>query len=291
MRGLKMKSVDLKSGEYSVRFLPSMGMNFVSLKKGEVEVIDQSTQPLFEEKYAGLGAMIGPHFHHRKPHQIGAVEHEERFPHIARVKAKGGKEPFSHGIGRYAPWTVEELSESRIQAILRGEDTWHDVPLKNLEGQDFTMHYIATLTPEGLQIELSVRSEKESVVGLHTYYSLAGGGGTVRARVRDQYNDQGEFKPIPSTWNYQSDHTLTFPLPEPCDYGFLPFPDSLYGEMELETERHGVRVQYWCDNEENSIQMWHPEGASFVCMEPLSAKNPRKLSLTVSQLKILISVL
>ncbi|MCH9627746.1 MAG: hypothetical protein S4CHLAM2_13890 [Chlamydiales bacterium] len=276
--------------DYSATFMPGRGMNFVSLKKGEVEAIDQSTRSLFEERFAGLGAMIGPHFHRRNPAVIPQVKGEERFPHIARVKAQGSAEPFSHGIGRYAPWKVEEASETRIKAVLRGEDQWHNISLKDLEGQDFTMNYTAELTPDGLQISLAVRSETESVVGLHTYYALTDGTGTVSAPVRDHYNDQGVLKPIPSTWNYEA-HRLIYPASEPCDFGFQPFPDSLHGMMDLETGNHRVQVNYWSDNEENSIQMWHPQGASFMCMEPLSAKDPRKPKLTVSRIKILISVL
>lgn len=283
--------IQLKAGEYCVLFLPSSGMNLISLKKGEIEAIDQSTKPLFDERFAGLGPMIGPHFHHRNPNVIPTVKNEELFPHIARVKAQGGNEPFSHGIGRYAPWNVEEVSENHVKAVLRGEDKWNDVPLKELEGQDFTMHYAATVTPDGLEIQLSVNSETESVIGLHTYYGLSNKKGTVTTRVRDHYNDQGTLKPIPSTWNYKQDHTLVYPLIEPCDFGFRPYPDSLHGRMELETETHGIRVEYWCENEENSIQMWQPNSASFMCMEPLSAKDPRKPRLTVSGLKILISVL
>ena len=280
------QTVRLNAGEYSAVFMPGRGMNFISLKKGGIEAVDQTTKELFESRYAGLGAMIGPHFHHRKV--IPPIEDKARFPHIANVK---GNEPFSHGVGRYAPWNVEHLSDTQIKARLKGEDKWHDVSLKDLEGQDFNMTYHALLSPEGLEIELSVRSDTESVVGLHTYYALAHGKGTVKARVRDEYNDQGTWKPIPSTWNYREDHLLQFSLTEPADYGFRPYPDPLHGGMELETETHGIRVQYWSENEENSIQMWHPEGASFVCMEPLSAKDPRKPRLTVSSLKILISVL
>lgn len=262
-----MKKSVLKKGDYEVTFVPSKGMNFVSLKKGEIEAIEQSTQDLFEERCAGLGAMIGPHFHRT-------------------IKDN----PYSHGIGRYASWSVEEESETHIKAVLKGDDELEGKKLKDLEGQDFTMHYEARLTDEGLHIELAVQGETESVVGLHTYYALADGQGIVRARVRGEYNDQGEVKPMSSTWNYGADHTLEWDVSEPCDYGFRPYPDPLHGVMELETKSHGVKVQYWCDNEENSIQMWHPEGAPFVCMEPLSAKDPRKPRLTVCTVKILISV-
>ena len=165
---------ELKKGAYTAHFLPEKGMNFVSLKKGEIEAIDQSTRRGFEERFAGLGAMIGPHFHHRK--LLPPPPDPKLFPHVAN-----SSEPFSHGIGRYAPWNVEGSCEMHIDATLSGSDTWNGVALKDLEGQDFKMTYSAKLLDEGLQIELSVVSDTESIVGLHTYYALADGAGVVTA--------------------------------------------------------------------------------------------------------------
>src|SRR5690349_11544962 len=93
-------------------FLPDKGMNLVSYKKGGVEVIDPSTKSLFEERYAGLGALIGPHFHRRRTDALPKIPDESLFPHIARVKAKGVHDPFSHGIARYAPWKAEKKNNT-----------------------------------------------------------------------------------------------------------------------------------------------------------------------------------
>lgn len=283
-----IKALSEEGEELSACILPAMGMNFISYRKGEIEVIDLSTKALFEERYAGLGAMIGPHFHHRNPSVIPPIENESLFPHIARAQAR---DPFSHGIGRYAPWRVESVGPSHIKSILRGGDTWHNVPLKALEGQDFFMEYEAKMTPLGLEIHLSVKGETESVIGLHTYYALTNGKGRITAKVQNHYNDQGVLKPIPSTWNYGEDQTLTYELESATDYGFHNFPDPLHGSILMETGSYRLQVQYWCDNEENSWQLWHPKEASFVCIEPLAAKDPRKPRLTVNNLKILISIL
>ncbi len=278
--------VELKHQGYTAQFIPEKGMNFVSLKKGDVEAIDQSTYELFETRRAGLGAMIGPHFHHRNPSVIPKLADPSKFP----FTRPGTDEPFSHGIGRYAPWTVVSQDEKHLSAELKGSDQWQGVSLKDLEGQDFKMTYQAQLVDEGLQIELSVVSDTESVVGLHTYYALADGQGVVRSHVQESYNDMGTFKPIPSTWNY-SNNELVFDLKEPADYGFLPSPDFSHGAVLMETASHQLRVQYWSENEENSWQLWHPNGSSFVCIEPLSARNPRGCRLSVSRIKILISIL
>ncbi len=259
-----MAEAELKAGDYRVIFLPDKGMNFISLKRGEIEAIDQSTKDLFETRYAGLGALIGPHFHHRAEALIPNFA-RENFPFLAHVTSK---EPFSHGIGRYAPWTVEKLSDTQLKALLKGDDEWKGVSLRQLEGQDFTMRYEAELTPKGLNIDLSVMSETDSVIGLHTYYAAQKG----RVRAKAQEGD------------------VDYEVGEPIDASFHPSPNPLRGEMTLETSSHTVKVEYSSDNEENSFQIWHPEGASFVCMEPLSASNPRKPKLSVSRLKVFISI-
>jgi len=284
---LRAKTVDEKTLE--AIFVPEKGMNFISFKKGEIEAIEQSTHDLFEERAAGLGAMIGPHFHHRKV--IPPVPDESLFPHIAGVKAKGVQEPFSHGIGRYAPWKIEEKNETSIRAILRGKDEWKGIPLSVLEGQDFTMRYVARLNTEGLLIDLSVVSDTSSVIGLHTYYALPGGRGKISAQVQENYSDKGNLKLISEKWGYQSNHTLNYSLEDDIDVGFFPFPNPLEGSILLETSTHRLKVSYLCENAENSWQLWHPKGKPFVCIEPLSAKNPRKPHLSVSRLQIFISIL
>ena len=275
-----------EGAKLSAVFLPDQGMNFISYKKDGLEVIDPSTRGIFEERFAGLGAMIGPHFHHRKV--IPPVKNEALFPHIERVRLKGTKEPFSHGIGRYARWKVESKSPSKLKCTLSGKDLWNGQTLAMLEGQDFEMSYEAEMGEKGLQITLDVTSEKGSVVGLHTYYALDGKG-VVLAQVQKEYSVKGEWKPLPKEWTLGADQTLRYPLEEEIDFGFLPFPDPLGGTIYLKTPTHGVKVSYTCDHE-NSWQLFHPAKASYVCIEPLSAKNPRAPEMKESHLKILIEI-
>lgn len=271
-------------------FEPERGMNMVSFKKGNVEVIDPSTSNLFEERYAGLGAMIGPHFHHRKKEIIPSIKDESLFPHIARIKAKGIQEPFSHGIGRYAPWKYEN-TESSIRAKLTGKDQWQGVNLSELEGQNFTMTYEARLYPTGLEIDLSVVSDTDSCVGIHYYYSLPQKKGSVKAQVQNQLLKDGKQQPIPKEWNYNSQNELTFDLNEEADFTFRPFPNVLQGSILLDAIDYRLKTQYRCHNEENSWQLYHPKQSSFVCIEPVSAADPRHPNLTVSSLKIHLEIL
>jgi hypothetical protein len=270
-------------------FLPEKGMNLISLKKDEIEVIDQSTRNLFEERYAGLGALIGPHFHHRKPQLIPQIKEEQLFPHIARVKAKGIQEPFSHGIARYAPWKAEATVNS-VKAQLTGKDTWNGVALSALEGQNFNMRLEAHLQEEGLFLTLSVVSDTASLVGIHYYYALPHGKGKVKSDVQNLVGIEGEFKPIPADWSFDSQQKLTFDLQHEADYTFHPYPDRLKGNILLETELYEIRTRYDCVCSENCWQLYHPKDASFVCIEPISAQDPHHPNLTVSSLNILIEI-
>jgi len=271
-------------------FLPDKGMNMISFKKGDIEVIDQSTKSLFDERFAGLGALIGPHFHRRQPGILPKIADESLFPHIARVKANGVADPFSHGIARYAPWQATATSNS-FKATLTGKDTWNGVPLSALEGQNFTMHFNATLTPKGLSLDLDVVSDSDSLVGIHYYYNLPQGTGKVVSAVQPEYIANGKKTALPSTWNVDANHVLTFDLNQEADFTFFPFPGQRSGKILLDTGPYKIETTYICPSSENSWQLYHPKGASFACIEPISSQDPRHPNLSVSSLHINIEIL
>lgn len=267
-------------------FLPEIGMNMSSFKKGEVEMIDQSTRTLFEERCAGLGALIGPHFHRRRLQSIPFIKDESLFPHIARVKAKGIADPFSHGIARYAPWKVE-ATQHEVKAVLSGKDVWKGIPLSELEGQNFKMEFSALLNPNGLTLHLSIVSDTDSLVGIHYYYALPNGKGRIISRVQDTFRNQAsELKPLPADWNFTPQKQLIYDLSKEADFTFRPYPNPLEGKILLETESYSLLTTYKCMCGENAWQLYHPANASFVCIEPISAQDPRHPNLTVSSLQI-----
>lgn len=287
---ITLKNTTVKGELLEATYLPEKGMNMISFKKGNLEVIDQSTKNLFEERFAGLGALIGPHFHHRKTETLPKVKDESLFPHIARVKAKGIQEPFSHGIARYAPWKAE-AEESKIQAMLTGKDLWNGIPLAELEGQNFKMTFDAELLPDGLHIKLSVVSDRDSVVGIHYYYDLPNKKGNIISEVQKLIIDRNQKKSIPSDWNFNEQHQLNYSLDGDADFTFFPFPDPIEASILLDTGLYRLRTNYTCQSQENSWQLYHPSGASFVCIEPLSAQDPRHPNLTVSSLSIHLQIL
>ncbi len=271
-------------------FLPLQGMNMISYKKGDVEIIDQSTRPLFDERYAGLGPVIGPHFHRQRDDLIATGFDESLFPHIARVKANGTRDPFSHGIARYAPWNFTS-TESEIHAKICGDDVWHGFHLKELEGADFKMEYTASLKSGMLKITLQVEcQERPCIAGLHTYYALGGNKGFVTSHVCDEYNVGGEFKKIPEKFFNRAHSHIKLSMDDELDFGFLPI-DKTHGRTLLETPSRSLSIRYESKNKDLSCQIYHPAGGSFVCIEPLSAKNPRNLDKYLGWVKISIELL
>ncbi|MCB1084986.1 MAG: hypothetical protein KDK60_02680 [Chlamydiia bacterium] len=290
MEKVTLKNLSPQGHPLEASFLPEKGMNLCSYKLGEIEVIDQETIPLFENRCAGLGALIGPHFHHRK--EISGGFDESLFPHIARVKAKGTKEPFSHGIARYVPWNFTH-SSTQIQATLRGTDLHRGVPLKVFEGQDFVMHFNARLLPDGLFIDYSIESEKPSVLGLHYYYAFSGKG-ALHGAVQNTYRDQEKWKSLPSEWVQGKENHLHFLLPQKADFGFLPSKKASTDHdyhLNLDTPTYSLHIDYnTASDTEISCQIFHPEGASYVCVEPLTARFPPKPRLTQNTLEVKLSL-
>lgn len=249
-------------------FLPVHGMNLASYKSGSVEIIDQATKKGFEERSSGLGPLIGPHFHRRKKELIPKIDQE--FPQSAYCKEHGIEDFFSHGVARYVPWKYEK-KESGFVAYLSGKDTWQGVTLADIEGQNFQMRMDALLNADGLHIDLSVVSDTDSIVGIHYYYRLPDGKGLIRANVKGKSD-------------------MEFPLDREVDMTFLPAPHPREGHITLETSEYILKTHYTCASQENSWQLYHPKDASFVCIEPLSAQDPRHPNLTVSAISIHLAI-
>lgn len=290
MSPIILESYALDGKKLEAKFLPDRGMNMISFKKGDIDVIDQSTWSLFEERYAGLGALIGPHFHRRNSLILPKIKDESLFPHIARVKAKGVQDPFSHGIARYAPWKTEIL-QNKLSAVLTGKDLWNNVSLAELEGQNFKMEYQVELKQNGLFIQLSIVSDTDSLVGLHYYYSLPNRSGKVISEVQSLMRDENRvLKPISKEW-LDPENRLVFDLGQGSDFTFRPSPDPTQGSILLETESYSLKIHYECPCEENCWQLYHPAGGSFVAIEPISAQDPIHPNLTVSSLNVHLEII
>lgn len=254
-------------------FLPEKGMNMISYKMGDIEIIDQSTKEQFEKRFAGLGALIGPHFHTKRQLKNNSHVTKELFPHILNIKPNSSNDYFSHGIARYAPWRAT-FTENKVTAELTGKDLFNGVALSLLEGQNFKMTYSAELLAGGLNINMSIVSDTASVVGIHYYYHLPNGTGTVTANVKEKSLE-------PMIFDLKNEYDDTFHLK----------PDPLQGEILLDAGQYKLLTTYFSQSEENCFQLYHPKDASFVCIEPISAKDPRHSNLTVSSISINLKIL
>ncbi len=281
-----MDKVVLKNKEVRAVFSVTHGMNLLAFTKNDTAIIDPETLPLFEERFAGLGSLIGPHFYHRD--HIPPVPSEYLFPHIARIKAKGTLEPFSHGIARYAPWNAEVL-ENAIKATLSSTDLWNGIPLSTLEGFDFEMSFFAELLADGIALDYSVQSDNPSVIGLHYYYALPSTGGTIKAAIQKTYRIQDEWKPIPSAL-LDKEGNLLFDATQESDFGFIPKSKNGFFEILYENADYTLKIRFQTESEEASFQIYHPKDASYICIEPLSAKDPKNPMLKSSRLKILLEL-
>lgn len=279
-----MEEIILNYKNYTAIFRPDRGMNLSSFAKVGVEALDLSTLSLFEERMAGLGALIGPHFHHRKEADIPSFPLEDYFPHIAKLKTQ---EPFSHGIGRYVPWAYQ-LEENAFVATLKGSDEIGPYTLSQLEGFDFQMELKGFLNHQGLHLDYSIESEKPSVIGFHYYYATSEEG-RVEAPCEAYYREAKGLIEIPREW--KEGERLCYLLNRETDFTFRPPSGKRETAIELKTPQQHLRITYKAYQDEHAWQLYHPKGATFVCIEPVSAQNPREARSLKSRLEITVEIL
>ena len=100
----------------------------------------------------------------------------------------------------------------------------------------------------------------------------------------------GAFKPLNQTSHWLKNGELCFDLKEEADYGFLPL-NGHSGKVLFTTQTHTLQISYQGAIDEVSWQLYHPKDATFVCIEPMSVKNPRGLTTKASSLKVQIEIL
>ena len=143
----------------------------------------------------------------------------------------------------------------------------------------------AFLDLEGLHVEYSIVSDSASVLGFHYYYGLPQEKGTVYFQdLATHFRDGEVTKNVPESW--KNKEGLCFDLAHSADYGFYSKVNPLQGKVVLDTGDYKLVISYETQSQENSWQLYHPEGSSFVCIEPLTAHDPHKPILSVSSLKL-----
>ena len=134
------------------------------------------------------------------------------------------------------------------------------------------MNLVASLLPRGLSLDYSVESEKPSVIGLHYYYRLPASGGKIKAAVEGR------------------EDALCFDALQEVDSGFIPKkgPEGFF-EVFYENTEFTMKISFKTDDP--SWQLYRPQGSSYICIEPLSAKDPKHPIYKKSRLQVKIEIL
>lgn len=233
-------------------------MNLISFKNKGVEMIAPNQDLL-----------IGPHYGNRKP---------------ARLPPNEKQDPFPNGLARYATWP-HQASETDLKGTLTGKNTLKDLPLSQLEGQNFTYDFHAHLEEDALHIKLACVSDTDSLVGGHFSFRLPSGVASLQTLVRDKYLVDHKLIPIPPQWGFDGHQTLKYSLNQPADYTFLPAAPR-QASIQLHTSEYSLTLNYSSPCQENSWQLIREEGSDHVSIAPLSSFDPLAPNLTVSQLMI-----
>ncbi len=283
-------TIVLKHGPYEATFLPNSGMNLASFRKGDLEIIDQSTRSDFEQTGAGLGCLIGPHYGDRKSEVIPQVPNLELFPQVASMQQRNAADLFHSGVGRYAPWQILNSSPDTVSAAITGKQEWNGTTLGFIENQNFRMTCEAQLNEKGLQITLSVVSDSDSIVGFAHRYHLPDGNGTLVANVDDKIWQKLESSPLPTEWNYTNTR-LQLELPDEANMTFHPILDPLQAQILLQTSTHTLRVNYHAPSQQNCWHLFRKKNSTWASIQPLSAKFPVRPTLTVSSISLSLEVI
>ena len=76
-----------------------------------------------------------------------------------------------------------------------------------------------------------------------------------------------------------------------ADFGFRPYNDALETQIELDAQSYKLQINYQASTRENAWQLYHPTDATYICLEPVSAKNPREPKSLSSELKVQIKII
>lgn len=263
---------------------PALGMSLVEFTIGGVHLLEPRSVGEFLSVRKGLGPLIVPHFNQGRrvpPAEELPPARLEGFPHVRRLQERGIGDPFQHGVGRYVSWPYETYrvggSFAAVSGRIDGSTECGGLRLAVAQGFDFSARVEYRIERRKLEVRFDVEGEQPVACGIHFYYRLpdpARCGVWLEAKGPRRTSD-GSTKPIPESWGKEG--ALTIPLAEALDDTFLPVT-SLQGTSTYRL----VTPEYQLDTvvptagpEQNiyeSVVIFSPAGADFVCLEPLSAR-------------------
>jgi len=245
----------LECGPLRALIAPGLGMSLVEFSLRGESLLDLSRRETFLACRKGLGPLILPHFNLSQ--RVPQVD-LSRFPHAAQLEKLGVKDPFQHGVGRYAPWEFEEGAGS-VSGKLSGDTRWNGYHLREITGYEFQAKVTYSLGPAGLEIAFDLSGGEPVQAGIHFYYDLKNRS-TAEARL-PLAGEEGE-----RTVRFEGGVSQVF-TPRPDGEGFATY------RLETEAYTLDTTVRVAGDPEETfeAVVLFSPEGERFACVEPLSA--------------------
>jgi galactose mutarotase-like enzyme len=243
--------VALKDGGVDALVAPELGMSLVRFSVDGESLLDLQREQVFLEYRKGLGPIILPFFGQRV--KFPELNYDQ-FPHVHHLRRLNIKDPFQHGVGRYASWSFEQ-DNNRVTGHLKGDDRLHDCKLKQLTGFDFTASLTYSLTGRTLEIAFDVAANRPIATGIHFYYDLK--------------NRDSASVTIP-----QDNQTDVVRFDRGLDDVFIPSTASEQVTYTLETDTYilktRVRVVGPPSETFNSVVVFSPENEGYACIEPVS---------------------
>jgi galactose mutarotase-like enzyme len=248
------KIITLSCGSTEIGVAPELGFSLISFRKNGVEILNTGLATAFLETRKGFGPLILPHFNQAGYNpRIGA----DAFPHIRGLEKLGIHHPFQHGIGRYVAWEYSK-DQNSVTGTLDGNMRSRGFSLTELAGFNFSANVIYNLRPEGLEIAFDIKGAKPIAAGIHFYYDL-------RDRTRTEIAMPACFADAPKVLSLAEPINKVFPI------GEIKNAEAL---CVLKTEKYSLETRFPvgppAEQAFESLVIFCPEKADFVCIEPIS---------------------
>jgi galactose mutarotase-like enzyme len=260
---------------------PDMGMSLLHFSIDRVPILQKSRQKDFVEGRKGFGPLILPHFNQRASYPAVPDTVLKQSAHISYMKKNGINDPFQHGIGRYASWDYEVRTDEEkvsVAGTLTGETEYHGIPVSDIVGFDFTAFVTYTLSKGNLTVKLDITGDEPVAAGIHFYYAVPQKGESAVSMSVDSIGKLGDDSLFEFSSHQKDGKFFTLSLKGGHDTVFYPVNEADgFARYKLKTPdyRLDTRVRVQGNKEEtfDSVVVFSPEDADFVCIEPLSEEN------------------
>jgi hypothetical protein len=232
---------------------PTFGLSLIDLCFQDIPILDRSREQAFLESRKGLGPLILPHFNQRE--SLPEVDFEA-FEHVPYLRKMNVRDPFQHGVGRYAAWRYRADQDS-VTGSLTSSDRIQGYEIAEITGFAFQVEVCYRITETGLNIHFDLNAEQPVEAGIHFYYDLKN---RHTAVVELPVEGQSE--------------TAVFHFDRGHDTTYIPSKTNRFATYTLTTDRYVLRtivpVLGNPSNTFDAVTLFSPEEERFVCIEPLS---------------------